>query len=193
MIRHVLQRVLFGCYCRWETLCQIKNTWLKWVSRRKGDSTHLANFSSFFSKFYFYDQLSPRLTKRDDYCFLGVCVCLRFVAILLLGIPRLLFSPWEITVCGGGKGERESWRESLSRLDLAGEAFLSSAQPSLTEHKSQGSSSQRQLSLIQRDFTAALVQNFVSYRNSPKQWQSLFVRFLFPSPSYYPLLCCVVT
>lgn len=77
------------------------------------------------------------------------------------------------------RGSEGAVERELSRLDLAGEAFLPSVQPSLSKHKSQ-----RQLSLIQRDFTAALVQNFVSYRNSPKQWQSLFVRFLFPSLSY---------
>lgn len=37
-------------------------------------------------------------------------------------------------------------------------------------------------------FTASLIQNFVSYTNSSKHRQPLFVRFLFPSLYYYPLL-----
>lgn len=35
-------------------------------------------FFFFSPKFIFNDQLSPHLTKRDDYYFLGVCVCLQF-------------------------------------------------------------------------------------------------------------------
>lgn len=151
-------------------------------------------FCQLFSKLYFYDQLSPLLLQNvmttAFLAFAFVCVLLQLYT---KGYPDSCSPSGDNCVWRWKRGREGSWRESLSRLDLAGEAFLPSVQPSLSKHKSQGSSSQRQLSLILRDFTAALVQNFVSYRNSPKQWQSLFVRFLFPSLSYYPLLWCVVT
>lgn len=79
---------------------------------------------------FLWSSLSTSLTERDDCCFLGVCMCLHFVATLLSGIPRLLFSLWRelcVCVCGGGKGgERES-----SRLCLAGGSFPPSSCPSV--------------------------------------------------------------
>ena len=64
-----------------------------WVSRRKGGFQ--TSCQCFFLNLIFYDQLSPRLTKCDDSCFLGVS-CLFCWKSTLRDTPTLVFP-------GGGK------------------------------------------------------------------------------------------
>lgn len=165
--------------------------------QEKGGFHTSCQFFSFFSKLYFHDQLSPfhwqnvMITAFLASAF--VCVLLQFYS---QGNPDFFFLslslPLQIIVCVE-VGRGSEWvREWVEQAQL-GRRTRASLCPTQSMHKSQRNSGQRQLSPIQRDFTAALVQNFVSYRNSPKQWQSLLIRFLFPSLYYCPLLWCFVT
>lgn len=116
--------------------------------------------------------------------FLFVCILLQFYS---KGYPwlRVLL---EIIACGGGgkgarneAGNRErkfTWTEKLSFSPYSFPC------PSTGVRGAPANSNWG----IQRDFTASLIQNFVSYTNSSKHRQPLFVRFLFPSLYYYPLL-----
>ena len=69
--------------------------------------------------------VSYKKKKRDDCCFLGVCVCLRSVA-TLRDTPTLVLPSGDNCVRGWkGGGGGEGGRENLSRLDLAGGSFPS--------------------------------------------------------------------
>lgn len=162
----------------------INNTWLKWVSRRKGGFQACCQL--FFLALFLWSTFSTA-TKRDHFCFLGISICLHFVAILLQGIPLTACTFGDNCMWRGGKGARNgagnrerkfAWTEKLSF------APYSSPCPSTGVRGAPANSSWG----IRRDFTASLVQNFVSYTNSSKHRQPLFVRPLFPSLYYYPLL-----
>lgn len=162
----------------------------------------------FFPKLYFFMISSLHVFLQDDVmttAFLAVvfvCVLLHFSS---QGYPDSC-SPsgdacvWRWKWRGGGGG---GWRD---RLSLAGgkrffplywpPSLPPCLPPSLPPSPSTGARGVQPEAAVSHSegfHSCPAPELCVIHTHSPKQWQSLLVRFLFPSLSHYPLLGCVVT
>ena len=120
----------------WEILCQVPNTRLKWVSRRKGIPR---NVPAFQLSFHLWSALPTLLPQRDRLSPLQHFCLFCFASLLFQGTPGPSFLPLEVTGNGGGKARADG----ENRVVLAGEAVLRTSL-----HVGHSHSCQRQMSPV---------------------------------------------